>query len=120
MERIVLPLSPGDARHQLAELVFVTKRELTEPRHPELAHYLAQFCLEIPARSRRCRASLEVFGNEFELLSTTRALEFRVTAFSCARRVTLMAAKRAANDDLEIGSQGRSGAHHFRPRKLEV
>jgi hypothetical protein len=76
----------------MAELVFVTKRELTEPRHPELAHYLAQFSLEIPARSRRCRAGPEVFGNESELLSTTRALEFRVTALSRARRVTLIAA----------------------------
>ena len=59
----------------MAELVFVSRRELTEPRHPELAHYLAQFCLEIPARSRRCRGGPEVFGNEPELLSTTRALD---------------------------------------------
>jgi hypothetical protein len=97
----------------MAELVFVTRRELTEPRHPELAHYLAQFSLEIPARSRRCRAGSEVIWNESELLSATRALEFRVTAFSCARRMTLMAAKRAANDDLEIRGHGRSGVHQI-------
>ena len=36
------------------------RRELTEPRHPELAHCVAQFSLKIPARSRRCRAGPEV------------------------------------------------------------